>query len=112
MAAGEDPWVPEVRSTVFKRVLDLAGDMTIVAIDRTRGLTQLTDRGADLFVWQDMPGWTDRPGGALELDLPAWTHSLEIWGWDGLRRVVPATPGRFVVDGLDGNETYMIRVPR
>ena len=112
MAAGENPWVPELRSTVFKRVLDLAGDLTIVAIDRARGLTQLTGRGADLFVWQDMPGWTDRPGRALELDLPSWTHSLEIWGWDGLRRVEPATPSRFVVDGLDGNETYMIRVPR
>jgi len=35
-----------------------------------------------------------------------------VWAWDGLRRTMPAKGGRVVVDGLDENQTYMIRVPK
>jgi hypothetical protein len=112
MAVAENPWAPEVRSVVFKEVLQLAGDMTIVSIDRPRGITRLAGADADLIVWQDRPGWTDRPGRSVEIDLPEWARRIEVWAWDGLRRSLPAKGGRFVVDGLDENETYMIRVPR
>ncbi|WP_244425543.1 hypothetical protein [Bradyrhizobium sp. STM 3843] len=112
MAAGENPWVPEARGRVFETVLKLAGDMTITSIDRTRGLYRMSGPDAELIVWQNIAGWTDRPGRAVEIELPEWATRIEVWGWDGLRRALPATGGRFVVDDLNENETYMIRVPR
>lgn len=112
MAATENPWTPDARSIVLRMVLRLAGDMTLKAIDKPRGLTTLEGADAELIVWQNLPGWTDRPGRTLELMLPDWTHGIELWGWDGLRRRVPASGGKFVLDGLEENETFMIRVPR
>ncbi|MGJ4999318.1 hypothetical protein ACQR0Z_33170 [Bradyrhizobium sp. HKCCYLS3077] len=112
MAAGEKPWSPEARSLVTKTVLQLAGHMRIVSIDRRLALYRLSGPDADLIVWQNIAGWTDRPGRAVELDLPEWTRSLEVWAWDGLQRRIEARPGRFFVDGLNANETYMFRVPR
>ncbi|GLH76779.1 hypothetical protein SSBR45G_16870 [Bradyrhizobium sp. SSBR45G] len=112
MASGADPWVPEARSVVLKTVLQLAGHMKIVSIDRQLALYRLSGADADLIVWQNIAGWTDRPGRAVEIDLPAWARSLEVWGWDGLQRRIDVTPGRFFVDGLNADETYMFRVPR
>jgi hypothetical protein len=112
MAVAENPWVPEIRSLVFKMILQLAGDMRIESIDRPRGLYVLAGPDAELIVWQDMPGWTDKPGRSVEVELPAWARRIEVWAWDGLRRSMPAKGGRFVVDGLNENETYMIRVPK
>jgi len=63
-------------------------------------------------VWQNLPGWTDRPGHVLELDLPNWARTIEVWGWDGLRRRVAVNGGHCVLDGFAENETTMIRVPR
>ena len=112
MAATENPWTPDTRSSVLRMVLRLAGDMTIKSIDKPRGLTTLEGADAELIVWQNLPGWTDRPGSALELTLPDWARRIEVWGWDGLRRRVSVNGGKFVLDGLDENETFMIRVPR
>jgi hypothetical protein len=112
MAVAENPWVPEIRSLVFKMILQLAGDMRIESIDRPRGLYVLAGPDAELIVWQDMPGWTDKPGRSVEVELPAWARRIEVWAWDGLRRSMPAKGGRFVVDDLSEHETYMIRVPR
>jgi hypothetical protein len=112
MAATEDPWSPDPRSIVLRMVLRLAGDMTLQAIDKPRGLTTLAGADAELIVWQNLPGWTDRPGHVLELDLPNWARTIEVWGWDGLRRRVAVNGGHCVLDGLAENETTMIRVPR
>jgi hypothetical protein len=112
MAATENPWSPDSRSVTLRMVLRLAGDMTIGSIDKPRGLTTLVGPDAELIVWQNLPGWTDRPGRALELTLPDWARTIEVWGWDGLRRRVSVNGGHFVLDGLDENETTMIRIPR
>jgi hypothetical protein len=112
MAATENPWSPDSRSIVLRMVLRLAGDMTIKSIDKPRGLTTLAGPDGELIVWQNLPGWTDSPGRSLELELPGWAHTIEVWGWDGLRRSVAVTGGHFVLDGLEENETTMIRVPR
>ena len=112
MAATENPYTPDTRSIVLRMVLRLAGDMTIKSIDKPRGLTTLEGPDAELIVWQNLPGWTDRPGRAIELTLPDWAHQIEVWGWDGLRRRVPVNGGKFTLDGLEENETVMIRVPR
>jgi hypothetical protein len=63
-------------------------------------------------VWQNLPGWTDHPGRVLELELPSWARTIEVWGWDGLRRRIAVGGGHFVLEGLEGSETIMIRVPR
>jgi len=112
MAATENPWSPDPRAIVLRMVLQLAGDMTLQSIDKPRGLTRLAGADAELIVWQNLPGWTDRPGRTLELELPDWARSVEVWGWDGLRRRVAVGDGRVVLDGLEENETTMIRVPR
>ena len=112
MAATENPWSPDPRAITLRMVLQLAGDMTIKSIDKPRGLTTLSGADAELVVWQNLAGWTDRPGRALELELPEWARTIEVWGWDGLRRRVAVNGGHFVLDGLAENETTMIRVPR
>jgi hypothetical protein len=86
--------------------------MAVQSIDKRRGLIALAGTDADLVVWQDLPGWTNRPGRTLELTLPDWAHRIEVWAWDGLRRQIEAHGDSFVLDGLDENETYMIRLPR
>jgi len=75
-------------------------------------LRALASADAELFVWQNLPGWTDQPGRMLELTLPDWAHTIEIWGWEGLRRRLPVTGGKYTIGELNENETYMIRVPR
>jgi hypothetical protein len=112
MAATENPWSPDPRAIVLRMVLRLAGDMSIKSIDKPRGLIRLAGPDAELIVWQNLPGWTDRQGRALELELPDWARTIEVWGWDGLRRRVAVGGGHFVLDGLEDNETTMIRVPR
>jgi hypothetical protein len=112
MATSENPWSPELRALVLRMVLQLAGDMAVQSIDKRRGLIALAGTDADLVVWQDLPGWTNRPGRTLELTLPDWAHRIEVWAWDGLRRQIEAHGDSFVLDGLDENETYMIRLPR
>lgn len=112
MAATESPWSPEIRSVVLRMILQLAGDMTLQSIDKPRGLYRLAGPDAELIVWQDLPGWTDRPGPTLQITLPDWARTVELWGWDGLRRRIAVDGGKFELDGLDENETYMIRIPR
>ncbi len=112
MAATENPWSPGIRAVVLRRILRLAGDMTMQSIDKPRALYHLAGPDAELIVWQDIPGWTDRPGSTLELTLPDWAREIELWGWDGLRRRIPVNGGKFVLDGLDADETYMIRIPK
>jgi len=112
MAASENPWTPDTRSIVLRMVLRLAGDMRLKSIDKPRGLITLEGTDAELIVWQNLPGWTESPGRAVELTLPDWARQIEVWGWDGLRRRVSVDGGKFVLDGLDENETFMIRVPR
>jgi hypothetical protein len=112
MATTENPWSPDPRAIVLRMVLQLAGDMTIKSIDKPRGLVALAGANAELIVWQNLPGWTDHPGRMLELELPDWARTIEVWGWDGLRRRVAVNGGHIALDGLDENETIMIRVPR
>ena len=114
MAAGENPWKPDVRARVLKMVAGLAGDMSFVALDpRHSGTFVLEGPDARLVVFQDRPGWTDLPAGEdWTVVAPPWAKTAELWGWDGLRRKLAVTHGRIVVSGLPGGETYMLRIPR
>ena len=113
MAVTKDPWSPDLRATVLRTVLRLAGDMRFTSLDpRGAGTFALEGKEAVLFVWQNLPGWTDRPGPVWEVDLPALGASRRAVG---LRWTAPDDPGprrQGSIRDLPGNETYMLRVPR
>jgi hypothetical protein len=113
MAVTKDPWAPDLRATVLRMVLRLAGDMTFTSLDpRGTGTFALESKDAVLLVWQNLKGWTDRPGPVWEVELPAWARIAELWGFDGLRRTIPVQGGKVAIRDLPGDETYMLRVPR
>lgn len=113
MAESENPWTPDPRAVVLQTVLRLAGDMRFTSLDPDHGGTyRLEGDDGILLVWQDRPGWTDRPGHIWTVDLPDWASAAELWGFDGLRRVLPAHGGTNSIEGLRDNETHMLRVPR
>ena len=112
MAASEAPWKPDPRAKVLRMVLDLAGDMRFTSLDPAAGRFALENDTAQLLVWQDLPGWTDRPGAVWEVQLPDGVADAELWGWDGKRRTLRLSGGKVVISGLSGNETYMLRVTK
>ncbi|MGR6466422.1 hypothetical protein [Rhizobium sp. PAMB 3182] len=113
MAARENPWLPEVRAKVLQRILDIAGDMRFVSADpRHTGMFHLSGEKGDLYVWQNREGWTDAPGHSWTLTLPDWAKRVELWGYDGLRKVEDCSGGPYTFDNLKGGETLMVRVLR
>lgn len=114
MASAENPWSPEERSRVLKRVLDLAGDMKIVSSDPYKtGTLHLSGEKGDLFVWHNLRGWTDMTGGRWTIELPEGARRIELWGWDGIREIREVSGGdRFAFEALPGGETYMALVTR
>lgn len=112
MAATENPWSPDPRAVVLRTILRLAGDMRVTAIDPRAGKLVLEGDEALLMVWQNLTGWTDKPGKTWEVELPPWARIVEVWGWDGLRQTLRADGNRLTIRNLSENETYMLRVPR
>ncbi len=113
MAQSENPWSPDLRAAVLRTVLRLAGDMHFIRLDPlATGTYALEGRAGQLLVWQNLHDWTDRPGTSWQVTLPDWAQIAELWGWDGLRRVIPVRGGPFTLEGLAEGETYMLRVPR
>lgn len=111
MAAGEGPWVPGPRGEVMRMLMQLAGDMRVVASDpHGAGTLLLEGPGRQVHVWHNLAGWTIRPGTEWTVELPAWARTAELWGWDGLRRRLPIRAGKTTADALPGNETYMLLV--
>ena len=58
MAVAEKPWRPDPRATVLQMVLRLAGDMKVSSIDKDAGIFSLAGKDGQLFIWQNLPGWT------------------------------------------------------
>lgn len=112
MAASESPWSPDPRAKVLRDILRLAGDMTFVSLDPAGGRYVLESEAGQLLVWQNLPGWTPTPGPIWDVRLPDWAARAELWGWNGRRRELRADNGKLVVDGLSGNETLMLWLPR
>jgi hypothetical protein len=105
-----DPWTPTARGEVLRLVARLTQGLDFVALDpRDRGQLILEGGGRRLWVWQNRPHWTDRPGSNYTIaDLPADARRLEIYGWDGLRRSIDLAGQRsWTLDGLAENETLM-----
>jgi hypothetical protein len=113
MAAAENPWAPDERAVVLRTVLRLAGDMTFTSLDpHASGTYTLEGKGGLLLVWQNLPGWTDKPGQIWEVDLPDWAQRAELWGWNGFRKTIPVHGGKNSIKGLQDHETHMLLVPR
>ncbi|MDB5634691.1 MAG: hypothetical protein JWR49_3546 [Tardiphaga sp.] len=112
MAASEAPWRPDPRAKVLRTVLQIAGDMKLTSLDPKAGKYTLEGDAGQLLVWQNLPGWTDKPGLVWEIQLPDWARDAELWAWDGKRREIRVNGDKAVITGLSGNETYMLRVMR
>src|SRR5271166_4980109 len=113
MAAAENPWAPEARAVVLRTVLRLTGDMRFTALDpHHTGTYTLEGSEGQLLVWQNLPGWTDKPSPTWEVDVPDWAGTAELWGWDGLRSTIAIRGRRIVIRDLPQNETLMLRLPR
>ena len=69
--------------------------MEIVSQDPKRtGVTVLTDGKRKLWVWQNRKAWSTLTGTTFTIEkLPGETKQVKIYGWDGLRKTVPATGG-------------------
>lgn len=104
------PWTPVPRGEVLRLVGQLTAGMEIVDADPKRsGEYVLEGDKAKLWVWQNRQAWTTQPAHQFHIDaLPRNCSSVEVYGWDGLRRTVPAQGGaRLVIDSLSIGETYM-----
>jgi len=113
MAAATDPWRGDARSEVLTRVLALAGDMHFTDLDpKGSGRYALSGPSGNLRVWQNRPGWTDRPSDSWTLDAPAWATSAELWGWQGRLAVAPVRDGVVRFERLSGQATYMVFFPK
>ena len=113
MARLRHPWIGDVRAAVLRRVVELAGDMVVVAADRERGLVRAERPGASLVVWHNRRGWTDRPGSSFDLALPDDATSVQVWTARGLERTVPAPDGRRLhLRRLPRNQSLMFLIER
>ena len=112
MAMAQQPWAPDPRAMVLRMVLRLAGDMRFSALDPGDGKFTLEGEDGQLLVWQNLPGWTERPGPVWEAELPGWARTAELWGWNGLLRKIRVQAGKVTIDGLSADETYLLRVPK
>lgn len=109
----EEPWAPDVRSEVMNRVLSLAGDMKFVSLDPVDTATWvLEDSKARLAVFSNLNGWTSIVGNTWTVTAPAWATTAELWSWDGRRKSVPLSQGKFIVTDLEVGHTYMLLMPK
>jgi hypothetical protein len=114
MCERASPWTPNARGRVLRNVLQLTRGMTFVSTDpKGTGVTVLEGPSGKLWVWQNRKGWSTLAGPSFELkDIPAGTREIEIHGWDGLRRKVPAAGGAQRLEGLETEETLLFRAIR
>ena len=111
LAAGRSPWKPEARAKVLAMVLRLAGDMTFTALDPLQtGTYELAGKRKRLYVFQDLAGWSSKAGKSWTVKLPGWARKAGLWAYDGLRKTYKVHGGTFTINGLAGNETYMLLV--
>jgi hypothetical protein len=108
------PWTPNARGRVLRDVLRLTHGMAFVSADpKGTGVTVLEGTAGTLWVWQNRKGWSTIAGPAFELKgIPPGAKEIEIHGWDGLRRKVPATGPAQRLEGLETEETLMFRAAR
>ena len=114
MAQSLNPYRPTKRGCVLARTWGLLKTVPwawISADPRGTGVYNLSAPGQTLTVWQNRKAWTSLDGESLTLAaLPAGAATLDVYGWNGLRRSlsVSGPPAPVRVDGLSVNETHLL----
>lgn len=117
MAVTDAPYVPTQRGVTFAlvtRMLAARAWQWVSADPRSAGVFVLAASAGDatLTVWQNRDGWTSmQPLRDVfnVTQLPLGATQVQYYGFDGLRQVVPVSPGTawVVVAGVAVNETAM-----
>ena len=111
-----DPWRPTLRGQTLRIVLQLTREMDFMSLDpRKSGLFVLTGAGKKMWVWQNRKGWTDRPGTSFVVtDIPEGVDQIEVYGWEGLRKLVnvPKAHRQVEISDLAPEQTYMFLAGR
>jgi hypothetical protein len=113
MALQLSQYQPDARASAYRLVATLANGMKFSSLDPdAKGEFVLSGKNRTLYVWQDLPGWTNHFGSTYSFKtLPAGAKTLEIYGYDGLRASVDLTGKRsYLASGLRGDETYMFLI--
>lgn len=111
------PWVPTPRGKVLQMLCTLGEHMELRSCDPDlKGEYVLEGNGRKLWVWQNLVGWTDRPGssyvidnispGATQLQVlryNSWTNGAA----DPYKTVALNNQTSVTVSGLPENETLM-----
>jgi hypothetical protein len=103
-------WMPTARGKVLAMVCELTRGMDIKSVDPKRsGVTVLEGGGRKLWVWQNRPGWSKLAGTNFTItDIPARTTTVEIYGWDGLRKTEsPGGETKLTIVDLPASETLL-----
>ena len=114
MAQSLNPYKPTKRGCVLARTWGLLKTVPWAwdsADPRGTGIYKLSAPGQTLTVWQNRKAWTSLDGESITLTaVPAGAVTLDVYGWDGLRRSLsvsgPRAPVR--VEGLSVNETHLL----
>ena len=111
LTAQLSPRTPTARGKVLAMVCELTRGMEFISADpKNSGVSVLAGNGRTLWVWQNRPGWSNLAGTSFTLtDIPAGTTTVEIYGWDGLRKTV-STRGQttLALNALSANETLIL----
>jgi len=87
---------PRLRATVLRYVLRLAGNMRFIKLDPfDTGTYTLEGPDGHLIVMAEPAGLDRQTGYGLGGYAAKLARIAELWGWDGLRRVVSVHGGHF-----------------
>lgn len=115
MTESFSPWKGEVRGAAYHQALTLSKGMDFVSCDPYKtGVYVLKGDGKTMWVFQNLSKWSDRSGTNFRIDtLPEGVQTLNVYGWDKLRKSVDVAGKRSVtITGLAVDETYMFVVDR
>ena len=115
LTANPSPWTPTARGKVLAMACKLARGMKFTSVDpKNTGVSVLAGDGRKLWVWQNRPGWSNIAGSSFTLiALPADTTTVDIYGWDGLRKTVSAAgQTTLTLDDLSPNETLIFEASK
>jgi len=103
-------WNPFATGKTFELVMNLTSGMAFTWLDpRDKGEFTLAGNGKMLWVWQNYETFSSIHGTQYTVNnIPAWTKSLQVYGWDGLRKTIELHgEASLMIDGLNERETYM-----
>lgn len=114
LASKIDPvWEGNPAGKTFQMVMNLTEGMEFVSINEpVKGVFVLQGNGRKMWVWQNLPKWTETPGSSFTLTgIPADADSILVYRWDSwtapFRQVGLSRQNEITINGLLPNETYM-----